>query len=77
MKVPALVTKRINNTKLICDRLMRAQRGEYQNLLINLPPRALKSTIISVAFTAWLLGHNPMVACFKFCVYIDNNSETF
>ncbi len=46
-------------TKLICDRLICAQRGDYQNLLINIPPRTLKSTIISVAFPAWLLGHNP------------------
>ena len=29
-------------TKLICDRLVRAQKGEYQNLLINIPPRTLK-----------------------------------
>lgn len=46
-------------TKLICDRLIRAQKGEYQNLLINISPRSLKSTIISVAFPAWLLGKDP------------------
>lgn len=28
-------------------------------MIINLPPRSLKSNIVSVAFVAWLLGHNP------------------
>ncbi len=33
--------------------------GEVTRLLINIPPRMLKSTIISVAWPAWLLGHAP------------------
>ncbi|WP_237478308.1 phage terminase large subunit [Lichenibacterium dinghuense] len=35
-------------------------RGETQNLIITLPPRNGKSLLGSVAFPAWLLGHNPM-----------------
>ena len=30
-----------------------------QRLIINLPPRTLKSTIVSVAFVAWKLGQDP------------------
>jgi predicted phage terminase large subunit-like protein len=33
--------------------------GAIQRLLINLPPRHLKSLLASVAFPAWLLGHEP------------------
>jgi len=28
-------------------------------LIINLPPRSLKSHCVSIAFVGWLLGHNP------------------
>ena len=34
-------------------------KGEITRLIINLPPRMLKSTIVSAAWPAWLLGHNP------------------
>ncbi len=44
---------------LIADRLMRVQRGEIKRLIINLPPRNLKSICTSVAFPAWLLGLDP------------------
>jgi predicted phage terminase large subunit-like protein len=30
-----------------------------QNIIINVPPRHLKSHVISIAFPAWLLGHDP------------------
>lgn len=43
----------------IAEYLDAAARGEMRRLIINLPPRMLKSTIISVAWPAWLLGHNP------------------
>lgn len=33
--------------------------GEMTRLIINMPPRMLKSTTISVAWPAWLLGQNP------------------
>lgn len=46
-------------TKLITDSLLRMGRNEYNNSLINIPPRTLKSTIISIAFTAWILGQDP------------------
>jgi predicted phage terminase large subunit-like protein len=39
--------------------LDRCRRGELRRLIVNLPPRSLKSHSISVAFVGWLLGHNP------------------
>lgn len=43
----------------ICHALERVRLGEVKRLIITLPPRSLKSTIVSVAFPAYLLGHNP------------------
>ncbi len=45
--------------KAVAHELMRAQRGETTRLIINQPPRSLKSICVSVAFVAWLLGHDP------------------
>src|SRR4051794_13843658 len=39
--------------------LMRVDAGENQRLLINQPPRSLKSICVSVAYVAWSLGHDP------------------
>jgi hypothetical protein len=39
--------------------LTRVMRGEDKRLIINVPPRSLKSIFTSVAFPAFLLGHNP------------------
>src|SRR5437762_612295 len=43
----------------IVYQLMRVQDGTISRLLINQPPRSLKSICVSVAFVAWLLGHDP------------------
>jgi len=39
--------------------LQRCARGEIKRLLITVPPRSLKSISASVAYPAWLLGHDP------------------
>lgn len=44
---------------LIAHKLMQVERGEIKRLIINLPPRNLKSICASVAFVAWVLGRNP------------------
>ncbi len=44
---------------LIAHKLMQVERGELTRLIINMPPRNLKSICGSVAFPAWLLGRNP------------------
>jgi len=43
----------------IAYQLDRIRRGEINRLIINLPPRYLKSIITSVAFPAYLLGLEP------------------
>jgi predicted phage terminase large subunit-like protein len=43
----------------MCYKLERVWRGEVQRLIICVPPRSLKSTICSVAFPAFVLGHDP------------------
>ena len=43
----------------IVHQLMRVQAGDTSRLLINQPPRSLKSISVSVAYVAWLLGHDP------------------
>jgi hypothetical protein len=43
----------------IAYQLMRCFRGEIRRLVITVPPRYLKSISVSVAFSAWLLGHDP------------------
>lgn len=45
---------------LIAEYLLACQRGEIKRLIINIPPRHLKSISVNVAFPAWLLGHNPV-----------------
>lgn len=37
----------------------RLRRGEITRLIINIPPRSLKSITASVAFPAFVLGHDP------------------
>src|SRR6185437_5335171 len=44
---------------LIVERLEEVRAGTIRRLAINLPPRNLKSIIASVAYVAWLLGHDP------------------
>ena len=43
----------------LCAALERVERGECQRLLIEAPPRSLKSVIVSVMFPAWALGRKP------------------
>jgi predicted phage terminase large subunit-like protein len=43
----------------IAHQLERIRRGEIRRLIINMPPRHLKSLTVSVAFPAYLLGLEP------------------
>jgi len=45
--------------EVVASRLERCRNGTTKRLIINLPPRSLKSHSVSVAFVAWLLGHTP------------------
>src|SRR5436305_9730554 len=44
---------------VIAHELERCRLGETRRLIINLPPRSLKSHCASIAFPAWLMAHNP------------------
>ena len=43
----------------ICWQLTRVARGELRRLIINVPPRSMKSITVSIAFSAWVLGRDP------------------
>jgi len=51
--------------RAIAYRLERIRRGEINRLIINMPPRHLKSITVSVAFPAFALGHNPRQRIFS------------
>src|SRR5260370_13425750 len=57
----------------IAYQLDRIRRGEITRLIINMPPRHLKSLTISVAFTAFLLGQMPWRRIFAIS-YVDDLS---
>lgn len=43
----------------ICEHLEAVYRREIRNLVINLPPRHMKSLAVSVSFPAWVWIHDP------------------
>lgn len=45
--------------ELIASRLEAVLEGRVKRLIINVPPRSLKSILTSVAFVAWALGLKP------------------
>lgn len=47
------------HVEAIIHQLMRVDAGQVSRLLINQPPRSLKSISVSVAYVAWLLGRDP------------------
>ena len=44
---------------IIAANLTAVREGRIRRLIINLPPRHLKSLMASIAFPAWCLGHGP------------------
>jgi predicted phage terminase large subunit-like protein len=45
--------------EVVADALEKCRSGEIKRLIINVPPRSLKSHSIAVSFVAFLLGHDP------------------
>lgn len=43
----------------MCAYLGAVEAGAIRRLIINVPPRSLKSIMVTVAWPAWLLGQNP------------------
>jgi len=62
--------------ELIASKLEACRQGKIRRLIINVPPRSLKSLAASIAFPAWVLGHNP--AAQLLCVsYAQDLSDKF
>lgn len=57
----------------ICGELTKKN---LRRLIINIPPRHMKSIICSIAFPAWLLGHNPATTIITVS-YAEDLSEKF
>jgi predicted phage terminase large subunit-like protein len=47
------------HNELIASKLEACRRGEINRLIINVPPRSLKSHAAAVSLPAFILGHNP------------------
>ncbi|WP_171052629.1 phage terminase large subunit [Ruegeria sediminis] len=47
------------HVRAMCHALDNVRTGEYHRLVINIPPRCLKSVTVAVSYVAFLLGHHP------------------
>jgi predicted phage terminase large subunit-like protein len=58
----------------IAAALEECRQGYTKRLIINVPPRFLKSHCATVAFPAWLLGHNPsaQIICASYAQELAN-----
>jgi hypothetical protein len=45
--------------EVTASRLEACRQNKIRRLIVNQPPRSLKSHAVSVAYPAWVLGHNP------------------
>lgn len=65
---------------LLADYLISLENGDIKRLIINIPPRSLKSVCVSVAWPAWILGHDPtkriMVASYAQSLSIKHSLDT-
>ena len=56
---PGVVFEHNWHISCIAEHLEAMYRGEIKRLIINLPPRSLKSYLVSAAYPAWVLGKKP------------------
>lgn len=61
---------------LMAAKLQEVAEGKIRNLIITVPPRHLKSYLVSVAFPAWVLGRRPH-AEFMSVSYSQEIARTF
>lgn len=61
--------------ELICDKLQQCLDGKIKRLIINIPPRNLKSHIASITFPAYILGHSPSerIICVSYAQTLAND----
>jgi len=57
------------------EALRQVEAGEVKRLTVSLPPRSLKTTTISIAYVAWILGHKPhlRVICASYSLGLATN----
>lgn len=64
----------------IVEHLKAVERGEIKRLIINMPPRSLKSISVTIAWTAWLLGRKPsnqiIAASYSQALSMKHNVDT-
>ncbi len=62
----------------VVGELEACRRGETTRLIVNQPPRSLKSHTISVAFVAFILGHDPtaQIICVSYGQDLANKHAT-
>ncbi|MBN8827364.1 MAG: phage terminase large subunit [Sphingobacteriia bacterium] len=60
--------------ELICNYLEKIENKEITRLIINVPPRSLKSQIVNVAWPAWLIGKDPSkkIICASYSQKLSN-----
>jgi predicted phage terminase large subunit-like protein len=56
---PSTTFRKNWHLEVIAYELERLRLGQNTRLIINVPPRSLKSHCASICFPAWLLGHEP------------------
>lgn len=65
--------------ELIAEYLQAVEGGNITRLIINIPPRSLKSICVSVAWPAWILGRDPtkriMVASYSQILSIKHSLD--
>jgi predicted phage terminase large subunit-like protein len=61
--------------ELLAAKLEEVRRGTCKRLIINIPPRHLKSHTTSIAFPAWVLGHQPakQILCVSYARDLSDN----
>ncbi len=66
---------RNGHIEVMAGRLEACRRGKLKRLIINVPPRSLKSLCASVALPAWTLGHNPtsQIICVSYAQDLADN----
>jgi hypothetical protein len=61
--------------EVIAAALEECRTGRLKRLIINVPPRSLKSHLCSISFPAYLLGHNPAarIVCASYAQGLADN----
>src|SRR5208337_1790286 len=65
-----------SHAEVLAAKLQGVREGGVKRLVVNVPPRHLKSLAASVALPAWLLGHDPALAIVN-VTYAQDLSEKF